>query len=305
MTVVRRIGVANSVLKADGLAAGKGVVLPEDEQIAELTIHGMLSGEKFDGAGSDGIVIQERYHGPELSVMVISDGQKIKILPAAQDHKRLLDGDKGPNTGGMGAYAPVPPTIVTASQWVKIEEIAQRTIDAMAYEGKPFVGCLFMGLMLAEERDGDPVVIEFNARLGDPETEAILPILERGGLDVADMLRSSAEGQLRDYSWNRELGGAALSVCLAAEGYPDNPKKGDIIYGLGGDYPNVIVHQAGTQLVDGKAVTSGGRVGYVTGLGKDIDAAAASAYAVIDAKKVTFAGAQYRDDIGHQARQTT
>lgn len=302
MKVVRNLGAEKSVIKADGLAAGKGVVLPKDEQEAEMALYDMLVNGGYDGAGLNGVVVQERYTGSELSVMVVSDGRKFQVLPTAQDHKRLLDADEGPNTGGMGAYAPVPSTIVGFGEEEQIYDIAQITIEQMAYEGRPFQGCLYLGLMLAEERSGKPVVIEYNARFGDPETEVILPILEHGGVDVAGMLQAAAEGRARDYRWDRELGGAALSVCLAAEGYPANPRRSDVINGLGNFYQNVIIHHAGTTRKDKNIETSGGRVLYVTGYGEEIDSAASAAYGAIGAHGVNFTGMQYRQDIGYQAR---
>lgn len=308
MKDARNVSLEKSVLKADGLAAGKGVVLPADtegltaEEVAEKTVYGMLNGTEFEGAGRNGVVVQERFHGPELSVLVISDGRRFVILPPAQDHKRLKDNDEGPNTGGMGAYAPVPSRIVASKQWVQIEEIAQRSIESMAYEGRPFEGCLYLGLMLAEEKGWDPVVIEYNARFGDPETQVILPLLENAGVDVPDLIRSAAEGSVKDIPLRRNLGNAALTVCLAAQGYPDSPLKGDAISGLDRSYKDVIVHQAGTKRTGEQVFTNGGRVLYITGIGENIDEAAVAAYGVIDSKSVTFNGEQHRSDIGYQAR---
>lgn len=295
-------GAENCVIKADGLAGGKGVVLPEGEEAyeqARTTIQDMLSGESFDGAGKSGVVVQRRYHGPEVSAFVVSDGKRFVMLPLSQDHKRLLDNDRGPNTGGMGAYAPVPSSIVSPRQHEKIQDIAERTITGMASDGVPYQGLLYMGIMLAEENDGDPVVIEYNARFGDPETQVVLPVLEASGVDVYEMLRSASEGRIKELQTN--VGSAALTVCLAANGYPDSPRKGDIIHGIDRPYQNSIIHHAATEY-GGVYRTNGGRVLYVTGLGEDVDQAAGVAYRIINNKLIGFDAQQYRKDIGHQAR---
>lgn len=305
------LGAENCVIKADGLASGKGVVLPEASReisaygSAERAVFAMLYGELFDGAGKEGIVVQERYHGPEVSVFVVSDGRRFTVLPAAQDHKRLLDGDEGPNTGGMGAYAPVPPSILSANQYKKIEDIAERTIKGMASEGIPYQGLLYLGLMLAKEQGGDPVVIEYNARFGDPETQVVLPVLQNAGVDVHELLRSAADGHLRDISLPANLGSAAVSACMAAKGYPDNPRKGDVIKGLNRRYLDAIIHHGDTIEVDGQTLTNGGRVLYVTGWGDNIKNAADNAYRIINNKEITFDGEQHRSDIAHQARKNT
>jgi phosphoribosylamine--glycine ligase len=291
------------VLKADGLAGGKGVVLPTTQQETETTLSSMLSGDSFDKAGANGVVIQERLSGPEVSVFVISDGQNFSIIPFfAQDHKRLKDGDKGPNTGGMGAYTPVPANMINERQLAKIHDIAAKTIKGMTDEGNPYQGVLYMGLMLANERDGDPVVIEYNARFGDPEAQVILSSLTDSGVDVYQMIRDTAAGHVPDLGPPQFLGRAALTVCLAAKGYPDKPEKGAVINGLDKSYPNVVIHHGGTKQVDGQIVVNGGRVLYVTGRGESVDAAAAAAYAAIGQDGIYFEGMQYRTDIGHQAR---
>jgi phosphoribosylamine--glycine ligase len=291
------------VFKADGLAGGKGAILPKDWSDAVNVLHGMFSGKMFDGAGKD-IVLQERLHGPEVSVFVICDGERYSILPFSQDHKRLKNDDEGPNTGGMGAYAPVPESIVNYAQQEKIDDIVHKTIAGTLDRGMPYKGVLYIGMMLAEERNGDPVVIEYNVRFGDPETQAVLPLIERAGIDVYDLLRSSAEGHMEPESFEKihQLGSAALTVCLAAEGYPDSPRKGNSIHGLEQGYPNVIVQHGGTKKDGSRIVTAGGRVLYVTGLGETVDEAAAHAYAAIGEKGIHFDGMQYRTDIGHQAR---
>lgn len=292
------------VIKADGLAGGKGVVLPETNEQACKVMHDMLTGQLFGGAGMDGVLVQERLHGPEFSLFVATDGERFVTLPASQDHKRLQDGDRGPNTGGMGAYAPVPSSILNPNQAAKAERIAEKTIVGMQREGSPYRGILYIGCMLAEEYDGDPVVIEYNARFGDPEAEVVLPLLRESGVDVYDLLRSTDghlnEEALRGYS---PLGHSALTVCLAAPGYPDHPQKGAAIYGLERAYPGVDIYHGGTKRQDGQTVASGGRVLYVTGHGQTVDDAAARAYAAIGQDGVHFDGMHYRTDIGWQARR--
>lgn len=303
LTIIGGISPDNYVIKADGLAGGKGVVLPKTIQEAKDTLRGMFLEGGYDGAGKDRVVIQERLHGPEVSVFVVSDGERFTILPFAQDHKRLLAGDKGPNTGGMGAYAPLPEGMVTTVQALKIQDIAERSITGMARRGVPYQGVLYMGLMLAEERGGDPVVIEYNARFGDPETQVVLPVLSAAGVDVYDLLRSSAEGHLNTPSLPTQLGSAALTVCLAARGYPENPEKGQPVHGLETPYDGVIIHHAGTTRNGDVVETAGGRALYVTGIGETVDEAAARAYRAIG--RVGFDGMQYRDDIGHLVRSTS
>lgn len=299
--IVRSRQADEYVIKADGLAGGKGVVLPESYEDAEQILRKMFLKGGFDGAGKEAVLIQERFHGPEVSAFVVSDGTRFVVLPLAQDHKRLLNDDKGPNTGGMGAFSPLSAEIVSADQEQKINEIAERSIAGMSRRGTPYQGVLYVGLMLAEELGGDPVVIEYNARFGDPETQVVLPLLSEAGVDVYDMLRSSAEGNLSNITIPKQLGNSALTVCLAAKGYPDSPEKGQDMYGLGEQYEGVILHHAGTKK-EGEAIkTSGGRVLYVTGVGETVDAAAQYAYNAIG--RVGFSGMQYRTDIGHQARK--
>ncbi|HMI09466.1 MAG TPA: phosphoribosylamine--glycine ligase [Candidatus Saccharimonadales bacterium] len=292
------------VLKADGLAGGKGVVLPTTIIEAESTLASMLSGESFESAGADGVVIQERLSGPEVSVFVISDGDQYSIIPFfAQDHKRLGTGDTGPNTGGMGAYTPVPEKMFNEQGLSKIREIAAQTIAGMAKEGTPYQGVLYMGLMLAAERNGDPIVIEYNARFGDPETQVILCSLTGIDVDVYKMIRDTAAGNTPDLDDPKFTGQAALTICLAAKGYPENPEKGAVIHGLDKTYPNVIVHHGGTKQDGVEVVVSGGRVLYVTGQGASVDEAAQAAYAAVGEDGIHFEGMQYRTDIGHQARK--
>jgi phosphoribosylamine--glycine ligase len=297
---ISNIDALKMVIKADGLAGGKGAILPSTSQEALSTLHGMFSGKMFGEEGKK-VVLQERLHGPEVSIFVISDGENYTVLPPSQDHKRLRKNDEGLNTGGMGAYAPVPESILDFRQQAKIDEIVKKSIECAKEEGMPYKGVLYIGLMLAEERGGDPVVIEYNVRFGDPEAQVILPLLDRARVDTYDLLRSSAEGNLRADLIPR-IGGSALTICLAADGYPESPRKGDIIHGLEQDYLNVIVQHGGTKKDGSRIITAGGRVLYVTGLGETVDGAAAYAYAAIGEKGIHFDGMQYRIDIGHQAR---
>lgn len=292
------------VLKADGLALGKGVVLPETSEEAQTTLKEMLEGIGYEGAGKEGVVIQERLSGPEVSAFALTDGTNFVMLPFSQDHKRLKTGDVGPNTGGMGAYAPLPESIVSADQTAKINEIAKKTIDGMKADGTPYQSVIYIGLMLAEQRGGDPVVIEYNARFGDPETQVILTLLQDAGVDVYELLKSTDStlntSLLEGIAFNK----TAITVCEAADGYPESPRKGDEIFGLDATLPTgVFIHNAGTKLEEnGKVVTNGGRVLYVTSVAASIDEAAANAYSVIGDSGVHFDGMQYRTDIGKQAR---
>jgi phosphoribosylamine--glycine ligase len=248
------------------------------------------------------VVIQERLSGPEVSAFGVSDGTNVVMLPFVQDHKRLKDNDQGPNTGGMGTFAPLSASIVGADQTTKIHDIITRTIAGMQADGMPFQGVLFVGLMLAAERGGDPVVIEYNVRFGDPETEVLLTTLSQEGFDVAGLLLQAAAGDISGITAPPQLSTSAVSVCLAAAGYPEKVRTGDEIHGLDASYQQVIVHQAATTLQDGVTRTDGGRVLYVTGLGSNPDEAAAHAYAAIGPQAIHFDGMQYRTDIGRQVR---
>lgn len=294
-------GSRTSVIKADGLAGGKGVFLPDSDDEASQALKRIFSG-KVDKSGST-VVIQKRLSGPEASVFVLSDGKEFYIIPvAAQDHKRLLDADKGPNTGGMGAYAPVPESILSSSRWQKVRDIAKKTIDGMAARGIPYQGILYIGLMLAEELNGDPVVIEYNVRFGDPEAQVLIPLLSRADVDIHALLRSTAEaGSLPSVSLPDKLNKAALSIVLAAPGYPESPRKGAEIKGLDTAYPDIEIYHAGTSEEGGRILAAGGRVLNITGFGKDIADARRAAYAAVGGRGVSFAGMQYRKDIGHQA----
>ncbi len=293
------------VIKADGLAGGKGVVLPDTAIELDNALIDMLMFGGYDRAGEKGVVIQERLTGPELSVFVVSDGKGgYSVIPYfAQDHKRLGEGDTGPNTGGMGAYTPFPAEKINDDQLAKIEEIAAKTIAGMEQDGTPYQGVLYMGLMLANERNGSPVVIEYNCRFGDPETQVLLPTLARAGFDVYGMLRDTARGKVPDLGAPRFAGNAAVTVCLAAAGYPDphRVEKGQVIRGLDQTYDGVIIHHGNTVRQGGDTLTTGGRPLYVTGLDKDVRAAANRAYTAIGAPDggggIWFPNMQVRRDI--------
>ena len=278
------------VIKASGLAAGKGVILPESEAEAEDVLRRILVAHEFGTAG-DQVIIEERLAGPEVSLLAFCDGASVRPMLPAQDHKNLLDSDRGPNTGGMGAYAPAPicpPEMVAGLT----RAFLQPAIDGLRAEGRPFVGVLYAGLMLTA---GGPRVLEFNCRFGDPETQAILPLLESDLLDIAE---ACAEGRLAevDIRWKP---GAAACVVLASEGYPGTSPLGRPIAGLGQALEEAIVFHAGTQRAAGEVVTAGGRVLGVTGWGSDLPSALAHAYAVVNG--IHFEGQQYRHDIGHRA----
>ncbi|HZI84581.1 MAG TPA: phosphoribosylamine--glycine ligase [Casimicrobiaceae bacterium] len=282
------------VVKADGLAAGKGVVVAETSEEAHAAIDLMLQGDRLGIQHNDGarIVIEERLDGEEASFIVLCDGRNILPLASSQDHKRLADGDAGPNTGGMGAYSPAP--VVTPAVHARImREIVVPAVQGMAAEGAPYTGFLYAGVMI--DGEGNPRALEFNCRLGDPETQ---PIMMRLKSDLLDLFESALEGRLDgvDADWDRR---AALGVVLAAAGYPEAPCKGDAISGLPAATGECKVFHAGTALVDGKPVTAGGRVLCVTALGETVRQAHRTAYDVVHA--IHFEGMQYRQDIGHRA----
>jgi phosphoribosylamine--glycine ligase len=305
-TIGYRDGAKSWVIKADGLAGGKGVYLPEDDDQAREILEGLFSGRLHGDAGKN-VVIQQRLTGPEVSVFMLIDGNRYEVIPVfAQDHKRLLAKDEGPNTGGMGAYAPVPESIVAPWQADEFYNMADKVMGGLHDQDIDFQGALFIGAMLAEQNEDKPTALEFNVRFGDPEAQVILPLLQAAGVDVYELLRRTAEGSLRnDFRWPH-VGHAALTVCLAAEGYPEKPVVGDIIYGLDKDYPNVQVYHGATAkgVKPGQILTAGGRVLYVTGIGKDVDKAADFAYGAIGDEAITFPGNIVRPDIGHQARIT-
>jgi len=279
------------VIKADGLAAGKGVVVAATKQEAHAAIDAML-GERKLGAAGERLVIEEFLAGEEASFIVMSDGVNVLPLATSQDHKRLRDGDQGPNTGGMGAYSPAP--IVTPKLHARVmREIIAPAIQGMAKDGTPYVGFLYAGLMI--DPSGTPKTLEFNCRLGDPETQ---PILVRLKSDLYSLVDHALSGTLDKVKaeWDRR---SALGVVLAAHNYPDEPRKGDRIEGLPKPTDDCRVFHAGTRK-DGKAiVTSGGRVLCVTALGDSVKMARTRAYEAID--QIRFAGMQYRKDIGHRA----
>jgi len=280
------------VIKASGLAAGKGVLLPDDPAAARVALDQIMI-ERAYGEAGDVVVIEERLRGPEASVLAFCDGDTVALMPPAQDHKRLLDGDGGPNTGGMGAYAPAP--LVGAELLERVRsEILQPTVDAMAAEGCPYVGVLYAGLMLTA---AGPKVLEFNCRLGDPEAQVLLPLLET---DLIEVIHACLSRRLRklELSWRP---GAAATVVAAAGGYPGSYQKGDPIHGVdalatGGD---LTVFHAGTRREREILVTSGGRVLAVTALGDDLEAAIKRAYEGIG--QIEYVGMHYRRDIGAQA----
>jgi phosphoribosylamine---glycine ligase len=281
------------VVKADGLCAGKGVVVAQSFEEATEAAERMLSGRLFGDAGRT-VVLEERLVGQEASIHAICDGERAFLLPAAQDHKRIFDRDQGPNTGGMGTYAPAP--LITPELEQRIDrDIIRPVLDGMRAEGSPFKGTLFAGLMIAP--NGDPKVLEFNVRFGDPETQVLTAIL---GGDLAELLVSAAQGRLDPNAvWRLEQ--HAICVVLAAQGYPGKVRTGDAITGTAaaGAISGVRVIHAGTRFVDGNLVTSGGRVLGVTARGDSLRQAAEVAYAAV--QRVEFEGMQYRRDIGVRA----
>jgi phosphoribosylamine--glycine ligase len=278
------------VLKASGLAAGKGVILPKGIGEAKAALEMMLSGQAFGGAGNE-VVIEERLNGPEVTLLVFSDGMTVKPMVPSQDHKRVFDGDQGPNTGGMGAYAPIP--VCPPEMVAKLMRVAmQPAIAGLREEGRPFVGVLYGGFMLTS--DG-PRVIEFNCRFGDPEAQVVLPLLDSDLLEIA---LACTEGRLDqvDVQWKD---GAAACVVLASGGYPGAYRTGYPISGLGQETANALVFQAGTKVMEGKVVTGGGRVLCVSGWGSTIEDALVAAYERIHF--IRFESMHYRKDIGWRA----
>ncbi|MGV0951003.1 MAG: phosphoribosylamine--glycine ligase [Azonexus sp.] len=282
------------VIKADGLAAGKGVVVAMTLEEAHAAIDDMLSGNKLGDAGAR-VVIEEFLDGEEASFIVMVDGKNVLALASSQDHKRIGDGDTGPNTGGMGAYSPAP--VVTPEVHAKaMREIILPTVRGMAADGIPFTGFLYAGLMI--NKDGSVKTLEFNCRMGDPETQ---PILMRLKSDFVDLLEHGIDGTLDqvEAEWDRRV---ALGVVLAAANYPETPRKGDVINGLpkGNSFgEDAHVFHAGTASQDSEVVTNGGRVLCVTALGENIKIAQKLAYEA--ATQIHFDGMQFRTDIGHRA----
>ena len=283
------------VVKADGLAAGKGVVVAASSDEAHAAIDQMLVADALGAAGAR-VVIEDFLEGEEASFIVMVDGRDVLPLASSQDHKRLGDGDQGPNTGGMGAYSPAP--VVTPALHAKImREVILPTVEGMAADGIPYRGFLYAGVMI--DRDGNPKVLEFNCRLGDPETQPIMMRLKSDLFDLLDHATSGTLGNI-EAEWDRR---ASLGVVLAAHGYPGEPRKGDVVSGLDRvteeAFPNCQVFHAGTALRDGKVVVNGGRVLCVAALSDSIRQAQRAAYAVVSA--IHFDGMQYRTDIGHRA----
>ena len=278
------------VVKADGLAAGKGVVVAMTIEEANSAVEDMLSGNRFGEAGST-VVIEEFMEGEEASLLAFVDGKTVVPMIASQDHKRIFDGDKGPNTGGMGTYAPAP-VLTDALRDEAMKTILEPMVAAMENEGMPYVGCLYAGLMITPQ---GPKVVEFNARFGDPETQVVLPLLDS---DLGQIMMACATGTLTAdmVKWKDS---SAACVILASEGYPETSSKGDVIHGDIKQHDTTIVFHSGTKLVGDEYVTNGGRVLGVVGLGKDLRTALDRAYSRIE--HINFEGMQYRTDIGAKA----
>lgn len=280
-----------AVIKADGLALGKGVVIAQDEAEAKAALHSMMEDKIFGDSGSR-VVVEEFLTGPEVSVLAFTDGETVKPMVSSMDHKRAYNGDQGPNTGGMGTISPNPyytPALAARC----MEEIFLPTIRAMRQEGRPFKGCLYFGLMLTP--DG-PKVIEYNARFGDPETQVVLPRLKTPLIDIVEAVVGGRLAQ-QEIEWEDN---ACACVVMASGGYPKSYPKGLEIEGLdaNGQIPGVTVYHAGTALRGGKFLTAGGRVLGVTACGGTLSEALQKAYDGID--RIHFEGAHFRTDIGHK-----
>jgi phosphoribosylamine--glycine ligase len=281
------------VIKADGLAAGKGVVVAKDTAEALDAVRRIMREREF-GAAGDTLLVEECLVGQEVSFHVVADGERYVALAPAQDHKRVGDGDQGPNTGGMGAYSP-PPVVTPEVEQKILTHVVEPTLRQMRERGTPFRGALFVGLMIC---DGEPMVLEYNTRFGDPETEVLMA---RWDGDVLPLLLGSAQGDLSGVE-TRWAAPSALCVVMASEGYPASYPKGRVIEGLERVGDDAVVFHAGTTREGERIVTSGGRVLTVTATGDDLDQAAARAYAAVDA--IHFEGAHFRRDIGHHARKS-
>ena len=283
------------VVKADGLAAGKGVVVAMSRAEAQTAVEALFVDQALGHAGVR-VVVEDYLTGEEASFIVMVDGSHVLPLASSQDHKRLRDGDEGPNTGGMGAYSPAP--VVTPELHERImREIIHPAVRGMMADGLPYTGFLYAGVMIGD--DGSPKVLEFNCRMGDPETQPIMARLES---DFVELLLHAVDGTLdqAEAIWDRR---SAIGVVMAADGYPDHPRRGDAITGLerigSPAHSGVYAFHAGTKLVDGVPIVSGGRVLCVTALGESLKLAHSAAYAAI--AEIDFAGMQYRRDIGHRA----
>ena len=281
------------VIKASGLAAGKGVIVPDSAEEAEAALRHMMAERAF-GASGDTVVIEERLFGREASVLAFADGRHLAVMPPAQDHKQIFEGDRGPNTGGMGAYAPAP--LITPSLLETIKQtVLQPALDGLRSEGTPYAGILYAGLMMTQ---AGLKVLEFNCRFGDPETQVILPLLET---DLVDVVEAALDGQL-DRMTLKWKSGSAATVVAASEGYPGSYPKGREISGLDGvaALKDVVVFHAGTQQgEDDRLFTGGGRVLAVTGSGDNLAQALNHAYAGLE--KINFRGMYFRRDIGAKA----
>ncbi len=279
------------VVKADGLAAGKGVIVCDDRVDAEAAVRQIMLDRDF-GAAGDQVIIEERLTGPEISALAFCDGQRFALMPLARDHKRIFDGDAGPNTGGMGAYAPIPDADDTLRELIG-RTVLQPALDGMAKRGTPYVGVLYAGLM---HTPGGIKTLEFNCRFGDPETQALLPLLDDS---LARIISDCIDGAL-DPASIRWRPGACVSVIAASPGYPGSYPKGLPISGLDSVSQDAIVFQAGTEARNGQIVTSGGRVLAVSAVGEDIHAAATAAYERM--RRIDYANMHYRSDIGVRDR---
>ncbi len=290
-------GIVPVVIKASGLALGKGVIVAQTKEEAIEALKKILIEKIFGNAGNE-VIIEEYLSGTEISIHAISDGKNYKIFPASQDHKRIFDGNVGPNTGGMGVIAPLP--FVDGALMARIEkEIVAPTIKGMREEGRPFVGILYPGIMLTKE---GPKVFEFNSRFGDPETQVYMRLLDT---DLLDILNASIDGKISDLEikWKKDI--FACNIALASSGYPGNYEKGEIIsippqlLATPQEGNDIVIFHAGTTIKDGKLVTNGGRVLGVSAIGNSLEETLQKAYQAI--KKISFAGMQYRKDIGKSA----
>jgi phosphoribosylamine--glycine ligase len=277
------------VIKASGLAAGKGVIVCDTLAEAEAALNAIMVGRQFGAAGNE-VLVEERLQGPEVSVLAFSDGHTVRTMPPARDHKRVYDQDQGPNTGGMGAFAPPPDLPPNFAETIR-ETVLEPVVKGLAERGHPYVGVLYAGLMLTP---AGPRVLEFNCRFGDPETQVILPLLET---DLVEIAHACLAGNL-DQVQLAIRPGACATVVMAAPGYPGAYPRGLPIHGVdqAGQLPDVMVFQAGTKEEHGQLVTNGGRVLAVSALGPDLPAAVNRAYAGVE--KIQFTGVHYRRDIG-------
>jgi phosphoribosylamine--glycine ligase len=280
------------VVKADGLASGKGSIVTDTADEARVAVKLMMAEKRFGTAGAK-VVMEEFLRGEEVSFLIVSDGARVVPMVSVQDHKRALDGDRGPNTGGMGTVSPATNLSLDVHKQI-MQEIIRPTIAGLAAEGRRFQGVLFAGLMMT---DSGPKVLEFNARFGDPETQVIMARMRS---DIVPILQQAADGQLGEtrIEWAKE---PAVCVVVASKGYPETPETGKVIHGLESlkEWSDVVVYHAATKSEDGKVMTVGGRVLGVTALGANLESAIARAYEAV--AKISFDGMVYRKDIGHRA----